>query len=138
MMQKIKSLILSITVLSTLSFAALVPAAAFATAPANLDVNSALCSGGNLDIANSGGCDKTAGDTISQKIATVINVVSVIVAAVAVVMLMIGGFRYVTSAGSQDKVKGAKDTILYAIIGLVVVALAQVVVKFVINKSTGA
>jgi hypothetical protein len=54
-----------------------------------------------------------------------------IVGAVAVIMLIIGGLRYVISQGSSEAVKQAKDTILYAIIGIVVAILAYAVVNFV-------
>ena len=57
-----------------------------------------------------------------------------VVGVIAVIMIIIGGLRYITSGGDSNNTKGAKDTILYAIIGLVVVAMAQVIVKFVLNK----
>ncbi len=50
-------------------------------------------------------------------------------------MIVYGGFRYVTSGGDSSKVGDAKKTILYALIGLVIVALAQVIVKFVLSKT---
>jgi hypothetical protein len=51
-------------------------------------------------------------------------------------MIIIGGFRYITSGGKQESVTSAKNTILYAIIGLVIVALAQIIVRFVLSNST--
>jgi NADH:ubiquinone oxidoreductase subunit 6 (subunit J) len=48
--------------------------------------------------------------------------------AVAVLFLIIGGFRYVVSAGNPDQVEGAKKTILYAILGLIVIFVAYVLV----------
>lgn len=68
---------------------------------------------------------------------SIINILSVVIGAIAVIMLMFGGFRYVTSAGNDTAVQSAKNTILYAIIGLVIVALAQVMVQFVLG-SVGA
>jgi len=53
-------------------------------------------------------------------------------------MLIFGGFRYVTSGGKQESVTSAKNTIIYAIIGLVIVALAQIIVQFVLNKTSQA
>jgi hypothetical protein len=49
-------------------------------------------------------------------------------------MVIFGGFLYVTSAGDAGKVKKAKDTLLYAAVGLVVIVVARVIVIFVINK----
>jgi hypothetical protein len=49
-------------------------------------------------------------------------------------MIIIGGFRYVVSGGDSAGVEGAKNTILYAVIGLVVALLAQAIVVFVISR----
>ena len=54
-----------------------------------------------------------------------------IVGAVAVVMLIFGGIRYIVSGGDQANVTAAKNTILYAIIGIIVALLAYAAVSFV-------
>jgi cytochrome bd-type quinol oxidase subunit 2 len=113
------------------------PLAITASASAAADISGNLCSGSNLDLNGDSSDCGNQGDTLNEKIATVINVISVIVGAIAVIMLIFGGFRYVTSGGKQESVASAKNTIMYAIIGLVIVALAQVIVKFVLDKSTG-
>jgi hypothetical protein len=51
-------------------------------------------------------------------------------------MIIVGGVKYVTSGGSSEKTTSAKDTILFAVVGLIVVALAQVIVRFVLHKAT--
>lgn len=94
-----------------------------------------ICRGAGGQEFTNGQCDpdstqKNVGDTITQ----VINIFSWIVGVAAVIMIMVGGFRYVTSQGDSNNISAAKNTILYAIIGLVVVALSQVIVRFVINK----
>lgn len=63
----------------------------------------------------------------------VTNTVLYIVGIIAVVMLIIGGIRYVTSGGDAKKVTDAKNTVLYAIIGLVISFLAFAIVNFVIT-----
>ena len=73
-----------------------------------------------------------ASSKLDDTIREVINVLSVAVGLVAIIMIIIGGFRYVTSGGKQESVASAKNTILYAVIGLVIVALAQVIVRFVL------
>ena len=55
--------------------------------------------------------------------------------ALAVLFIAIGGFRYTISSGDPGNVKQAKDTILYAVIGLVVALLAQFVIGFVISAA---
>lgn len=74
-------------------------------------------------------------DTLNDIITKIVNILSVIVGVVAVIMIVVGGFRYITSGGSSEKVTGAKNTILYALIGLIIVALAQVIVRFVLQKT---
>ncbi len=67
---------------------------------------------------------------------TVVNILLFLVGAVAVIMLVIGGFRYVTSNGDQNAVSGAKNTILYAIIGIVVAFMAYAAVNFIVSNLT--
>jgi hypothetical protein len=56
----------------------------------------------------------------------------------AVIMLIFAGFRYVTSAGNTETIGKAKNTILFAIIGLVIVAFAQLIVHFVLSQTNKA
>ena len=65
------------------------------------------------------------------------NTVLYIVGIISVIMLIYGGLRYVISGGDSKKVTDAKNTILYAIIGLIVSILAFAIVNFVINAITG-
>lgn len=76
---------------------------------------------------------KSTGDSLGKMIQTVINILLYILGAVAVVMIVIGGIRYTTSNGDSGAIKSAKDTILYAVIGLVVAILAYSIVNFVIS-----
>lgn len=77
-----------------------------------------------------------AATSIGGTIKRILNLMSAIVATIAVIMIVVGGARYVTSGGKQDSVAAAKTTIIYAIVGLIVVSLAQVVVHFVLNNVT--
>ena len=63
----------------------------------------------------------------------VTNTILYIVGIIAVIMLIIGGIRYVTSGGDAKKVTDAKNTVLYAIIGLVIAFLAFAIVNFVVS-----
>ena len=54
--------------------------------------------------------------------------------AISVIMVIIGGFRYVISGGDSSGVQSAKNTILYALVGLVVALSAQVIVSFVLSR----
>lgn len=67
---------------------------------------------------------------------TIVNVMLFVIGAVSVIMIVIGGFRYVISNGNKDSVESAKNTILYAIIGLLIAIFAYAIVQFVINSIT--
>lgn len=83
------------------------------------------CSGMNNNYNN---------NNIMSTIQTIINVIIGIIGFVAVIVIILGGFQYTTSAGDAGKVKKAKDTILYGIIGLVVAILAFAIVNFVLGS----
>ena len=68
---------------------------------------------------------------------TVSNILLFLVGAISVIMLIIGGIRYVISGGDQGAVTSAKNTILYAIVGIVVAFLAFAAVSFVIGQLEG-
>lgn len=65
---------------------------------------------------------------------SVINILTFVVGAIAVIMLIIGGLRYVLSNGDANAVGSAKNTILYSIIGLVVVFAARAIILFVVDN----
>lgn len=67
----------------------------------------------------------------------IVDVLLFIIGAIAVIMLIIGGIRYVVSGGDSGAVTGAKNTILYAVIGIVVAILAYAAVHFVIGSFAG-
>lgn len=133
-----KVLAIFISVFAT-TFLLSVPVAAPAFAQdAQQQINNGLCAGINLDIGgdcSSGGLSQSqANQKLNNIVRTIINLLSVIVGVVAVIMIIIGGLRYITSGSSDTGVTSAKNTILYAIIGLIIVALAQVMVRFILSK----
>jgi len=66
-----------------------------------------------------------------------VNIFLFAVGALSVIMLIWGGIRYTTSAGDSNKVTAAKNTVLYAIVGLVIAILAYAIVNMVIDKFKG-
>jgi hypothetical protein len=109
------------------------------TAGASNCIAGGLCQGAqNLTISPTTAQCSEQDAGLTGTIKTAINVLSVVVGIVAVIMIIIGGFRYITSGGKQESVTAAKNTLLYAVIGLVIVALAQVIVRFVLTKTTTA
>lgn len=65
-------------------------------------------------------------------ITTVTNILLFVVGAIAVIMIIIGGLRYVVSGGNATHVTAAKNTILYAVVGLIVAVLGYAIVNFVL------
>lgn len=144
MINKIKLFLVSLSGVIMFALSAAVPATVMAidcttgTSVTPGNTNQCLCSGSNIDLTgNSSDCTNGNGG-IGKLIRTIINVLSVIIGAIAVIMIIIGGFRYIVSAGNAEQAKNARNTILYAIVGLVIVALAQIIVHFVLNNTTNA
>ena len=101
--------------------------------PVFADAQSDICNG----IQGTGGGTNCAGSgpTLGAIVADTINVLCVIVGIAAVIMIILGGFRYITASGDSGKIAGAKDTIIYAIVGLIIVAFSQMIVYFVLHKT---
>ena len=121
-MIKIKLFIASLFMLGGLAFLTPAPEAVAVNVfdrSCNKDSTSELCSGRA----------ETADNMVEPIVSTLLFVVGV----VAVVVIIIGGILYVTSTGDPGKTKRAKDTILYAVIGLVVAILAYAIVNFVVK-----
>lgn len=115
-----------------------IPAAIPVVASAQVTEEPLKC-GTTLNVDNTTGCDISQGTSgINTVIENVVNIFSIIVGIVSVIMIIYGGFRYVTSGGDSGNVSSAKNTIIYAVIGLVVVALAQFIVQFVLDKVSPA
>jgi hypothetical protein len=114
----------------------------FAQQDAQQQINAGLCTGSNLEFSeNTSTADCSTSDAtqrVNNLIHTIVNLLSAVVGIVAVIMIIFGGLRYITSGGNDSSVTGAKNTILYAIIGLIIVALAQVLVRFTLNKVTNS
>lgn len=136
MIKKIKALLTSFALFSMVAAPVAAPAVVYAQDSAT---EQGLCAGTNLDV-NDTSCEvdsEAAGERVNDILTTIINLFSLLVGVVSVIMIIFGGFRYITSGGNDSSVASAKNTIIYAIIGLVIVALAQFIVRFVLSKVTG-
>jgi hypothetical protein len=90
---------------------------------------------GACEVKGREGCNKNSTEgNLRGLFSTIVNILLFIVGAVAVIMLVIGGLKYVTSNGDQSAITSAKQTILYAIIGIVVAFLAYAMVNFVVTQ----
>ncbi len=79
---------------------------------------------------------KEAETKLNSTLATAINLFSLFIAVVAVITIMIGGLRYITANGDAGNLTNARNTILYALIGLIIAAFAQIIVKFVLQRTS--
>ena len=142
MIQKIKKHIFLVMASLMMLAPGLVPGLASRVSADTIQDN--LCGGINAAATGSStkdtsGCSNGTSntDTALTNIAhTIINVFSIIVGIAAVVMIIYGGFRYITSGGDSNRVGSAKNSLIYPIVGLIIVALAQVIVHFVLNEAT--
>ena len=136
MIKRIKQIL--ITAMASAAFIA--PLAVVPAVNAEFKLQDNVCGGTNgqfLDADGSCITDETAGNQVNETVTLALNLFSAIVGIIAVVMIIVGGVKYITSQGESSNITAAKNTILYAVIGLVVVALAQIIVRFVLERFVG-
>lgn len=116
------------------------PYAVHASSPTSIlaanssDPKTALCQGTG-GTANGTTCAGGAGEpTVGGTIAIISNTLIFILGAISVVMLIVGGIRYTTSAGNDKAITGAKNTVIYAIVGVVVALIAYAIVHFIVLR----
>lgn len=129
-----KRIILSTLTLVSLTLAGLTLAPQTAS-PAYASAKDAVCGGISQAEGGEGNCPDQS-NKIDNAIAAAVNLFSMIVGIVAVIVIIVSGFRYVTSGGDSSKISTAKTELIYAVVGLVIVAMAQAIVKFVLQKAT--
>jgi hypothetical protein len=136
-MKKLRMFVLALVAAFTLS----APALAFAQSNNIIggdQIQTGVCTATQGSQANSTNCGSgtAAQNSFQDIVKRIVNIFSLVVGAVSVVMIIIGGFRYIISGGDSGNVSSAKNTIMYAIIGLVIVAFAQIIVNFVVARIT--
>lgn len=125
-MNKVKTIILSLALMTGIAAGAAVLSPAYAGASIKSEINKGVNATGT----------KEDGKSMDNVVKTVINVMLYIIGALAVIMLVFGGIRYVTSGGNSTQVTAAKNTILYAVVGLIIAIFAYAIVNFVIDSFT--
>lgn len=108
----------------------LAPAVTLADTPQST-VCSTLGSDSNCSTTPAGGV------SIDSVIKAALELISFVVGLAATIMVIVSGYRYITSGGDSSKTAAAKNTLIYAIIGLVIAVLAQVIVKFILGRALG-
>lgn len=131
-MKKSKTLLVAVALLASFSL----PLFGISLASAQASKEEACKAlGGNF---NGGECI-VAGDQpdIETTISNLINVMSALAGVASVIMIIIAGFRFITANGDAGTVAAARRTLIYALVGVVLVAAAQTIVWFVIRRTTG-
>jgi len=106
---------------------------AVTTVPVNAQA-SLVCDG--VDDATDQFCsDDTSTPGIDGILETALNILSIVAGVAAVIMFMLGGAKYITSQGDPSSTTQARNTLIYAAIGLVIVIAAQALVTFAINSA---
>jgi hypothetical protein len=90
----------------------------------------AQCAQAGVDASGGSKSKADVGDLIKK----IVNIMLFILGAIAVIMVVLGGIKYTLSGGDSSAVSSAKNTILYAIVGLVVAIMAYAIVNFVLNS----
>lgn len=130
-LNKVTSLVLGATIAALSAFGIAAPASA-----------AVLCPDGKTEVTDLSQCNEITAQgndrSLMGTLNTIINVIIGVIGFVAVVVIILGGVQYTTSAGASDKVATAKNTILYGIIGLVIALLAFAIVNFVLSNVFGS
>ena len=83
--------------------------------------------------SETGTCKSSDNRTVMGTLQQIMNIMLFIAGAVAIIMIIVGGIRYTISAGDQSATTAAKNTIMYAVIGLVIVIAAYAIINFVLG-----
>lgn len=129
---------LTVFTLALIAPLALAPSSAYAasasdcpTAEQNSPKNQVL-----KGISKTGNKCSTGG--VSDTVAAAVQILGFVAGIAAIIMIIVSGFKYITSSGDAAKVSSAKTSLVYALIGLAIAALAQVLVRFVLSQATQA
>ena len=125
MKQISKAKVLTVVMCLAMAFTAVSPV----SLPVYADAKDEVKKG--ADMTNSGGSAK---QDLPDIITTIINVMLFIAGALAVIMIIYGGIRYITAHGDEKQVKVAKDTIVYSVVGLIIAILAYALVTFIFDR----
>ena len=127
-MKKVSVILASLLALPVMAFGVTTLMADSASAQLNLEsgINSAKGTGAPDNV--------TEDDGLIKK---VVNLLLWAIGIVSVIMIIIGGIRYATSNGDSTQVTAAKNTIMYAVIGLVIAIFAYAIVNFVLFQTAG-
>ncbi len=89
---------------------------------------------GIKSISTTASCTKS--NVLQSTAHKVVNIMSIVVGLISVIMLLVAGIKFVTAGGDSNSVQSARNTLIYALIGVFIAVLAQVLVRTVLNTAT--
>ncbi len=93
------------------------------------------CKGANLSNTDSTCDKKQASETLDKRIQFIVNLLTTVIGIIAVIMIIINGLRFITANGDANSITAARNGVIYSIVGLIIVALAQIIVRFVLART---
>ena len=132
-MKKLLTKVIVIALMLAGAISAVIPTGMSYAAPEHYDPCDPNLGPAVLEANNCPGTSEYTDNDVGNVVVSIGNAIIGIASVVAVIVIVIGGVRYVTSAGDAGKLEKAKSTILYAVISLIVCALAAVLVNFVVK-----
>jgi len=124
------------TKILTLVFAVIFSLTAIIATPVHAEADICNQPGVSDSVKAAAGCSETKNESITKFETVIMNIVNSVIlisGIIAVIFIVKGGITYMTSSGDAAKLKLAKDTIIYAAIGLIICALAAITVNFVVG-----
>jgi hypothetical protein len=95
---------------------------------------SQACRGANLSNNQTDCRTAEATSTVNRTVRFIVNTLSIIVGVAAVIMIIVNGLRMVVANGDTNNITSARNGVIYALVGIVIVAFAQIIVRFVLNR----
>jgi hypothetical protein len=145
-MKRLTSFAISMSLLlASFSLLSVVPAEALSLSARGAvnfaDSKGDACAGldqlGGTSCTKPGAANSAGENSIANIAETIVNIISFIAGIAAVILIVVAGVKFITSGGDSNGVASARNTLVYALIGLAVVALAQVIVHFVLQGVLG-
>jgi hypothetical protein len=127
---------LAVIIVCTMLVGVLVFAAISAINPQPTSAQANLACDGLSPTTAGGNCNTSPATEpkVGSVLANVLNIISVVAGIIAVVMIIISGVKFITSQGDAGKVASARSTVIYAVIGLVIVVISQALVFFIVDR----
>ena len=136
-MKQYRSFALFLTLFLTV-FSLLSVSGVHAVSPHSVQTLATACNGPAGDgLSQVGGTCGTGQSDIGGVLQGVVKIISYIAGIIAVAMIIISGIRFITSSGDSAKVATAKTALVYALIGVAVVALTQILIHVVLSTAAG-